>query len=350
MIAFPRTLFVGRGNSGVCWYRSALPAAALGADWLGVVGEPGALRRVTGGFGMALEEDEWTSYDVVVLQLVHGAKWNRRIAELQAAGVTVLYEIDDDLRAVAAEPGHEFARLFPPQRLRAHEAAIRACDGLICSTRALSERLADLHDWRHVCENGIDLARYPYPLPERDSVTIGWAGGTGHERALRPWLPAVAAVLEAHPHTRFRTVGQPYGRELAERFGAERAGAVPFAALDTYPAAMAAFDVALAPAAPSAFFTAKSDLRFLEAAALGLPVVADPVVYPTLVHGETGLHATTPEEAREHLETLVGDPELRRRLGTAARAYVERERSMPAAAHRWAIAIATMRAGAAVAV
>jgi glycosyltransferase involved in cell wall biosynthesis len=350
MIAFPRTLFVGRGNSGVCWYRSALPASALGADWLGVVGEPGELRRLTGGFGVALDEDEWTDYDVVVLQLVHGAKWTRRIAELQDAGVTVLYEIDDDLRGVAAEPGHEFARLFPPQRLRAHEAAIRACDGLICSTRALSDRLADLHDRRYVCENGIDLGRYPYPLPERDSVTIGWAGGTGHERALRPWLPSVAAVLEAHPQARFRTVGQPYGRELAERFGAERASAVPFAALDSYPAAMAAFDVALAPAAPSAFFTAKSDLRFLEAAALGLPVVADPVVYPTLVHGVTGLHAASPEEAREHLETLIGDPELRRRLGTAARAYVARERSMPAAAHRWAIAIATMRAGAAVAV
>ena len=30
---------------------------------------------------------------------------------------------------------------------------------------------------------------------------------------------------------------------------------------------------------------------------------------------------------------------------TAARAYVERERAMPAAAHRWATAIATMRAG-----
>jgi glycosyltransferase involved in cell wall biosynthesis len=350
MIPFPRTLFVGRGNSGVCWYRAALPAAALGADWLGVVGEPGSLRRVTGGFGMTLNEEEWAGYDVVVLQLVHGAAWNRRIAELQDAGVTVLYEIDDDLHAVAAEPGHEFARLFPPQRLRAHEAAIRGCDGLICSTRTLSERLADFHDRRQVCENGIDLARYPYPLPERDSVTIGWAGGTGHEHALRPWIPAVAAVLEAHPQARFRTVGQPFGRELAERFGPERASAVPFAALDTYPAAMAAFDVALAPAAPSAFFTAKSDLRFLEAAALGLPVVADPVVYPTLVHGVTGLHAASPEEARAHLETLVGDPELRRRLGTAARAYVERERAMPAAAHRWAIAIATMRAGAAVAV
>jgi glycosyltransferase involved in cell wall biosynthesis len=348
--AIPRTLFVGRGNSGICWYRSALPAAALGADWLGVVGEPGALRRVTGGFGVALDEDAWTGYDVVVLQLVHGVAWNRRIAELQHAGVTVLYEIDDDLRGVAAEPGHDFARLFPPQRLRAHEAAIRACDGLICSTPALSERLADLHELRFVCQNGIDLARYPHPLPQRDSVTIGWAGGTGHERAVRPWLPAVTAVLEAHPEARFRTGGQPYGRELAERFGAERASAVPFAALDTYPAAMAAFDVALAPAAPSAFFTAKSDLRFLEAAALGLPVVADPVVYPTLVHGSTGLHAASPDEAREHMEALVGDPALRRRLGAAARAYVERERSMPAAAQRWAIALAAVRAGAAVAI
>src|SRR5215216_3622277 len=131
-----RTLFVGRGDSGVCWYRCALPALALDADWLGVLGEPGALRRVTGAFGVALEEEAWTDYDVVVLQLVHGARWLDRIAALQRAGVTVLYEIDDDLHAVAAEPGHELATGFGPQRLRAHEAAMRACDGLICSTPA----------------------------------------------------------------------------------------------------------------------------------------------------------------------------------------------------------------------
>jgi glycosyltransferase involved in cell wall biosynthesis len=330
-----RTLFVGRGNSGVCWYRCALPATTLGADWLGVVGEPGSLRRLTGSWDLPLDEDAWTGYDVVVLQLVHGAGWLRRIGELQRAGVTVLYEIDDDLRGVAAEPGHEFARLFPPQRLRAHEAAIRACDGVICSTQALAERLADLHAHRVVCTNGIDLGRYPYPLPQRDSVTIGWAGGTGHERAMRPWMPVIADVLEARRAARFRTVGQPYGLELAERFGSERASAMRFAALDTYPAAMAAFDVALAPAAPSAFFTAKSDLRFLEAAALGLPVVADPVVYPAIVHGSTGLHAATPDEAREHLLALVDDPSLRGELGSAARAYVERERAMPVAARQW---------------
>ena len=327
-------LFVGTGNGGVCWYRCALPATALGADWIGVVGEPGALQRATGGFAEPRDEAAWAGYDVVVLQLVHGDAWLRRIAELRAAGATVLYEIDDDLRGVAAEPGHEFAAKFPPQRIRAHEAAIRACDGVICSTPALAERLAGLNRRIHVCENGIDLARYPYPVPRRETVTLGWAGGTGHERAMRPWLPVIADVLEARPQARFRSVGQPFGARLAERFGA-RATAVPFTALDTYPAAMAAFDVVLAPAAPSAFFSAKSDLRFLEAAALGLPVVADPAVYPSVVHGETGLHAATPHEARDALLALVDDPALRRRLGDAARAYVERERAMPGAAGAW---------------
>jgi glycosyltransferase involved in cell wall biosynthesis len=334
-----RALFVGTGNGGVCWYRCALPASALGADWIGVVGEPGALRRATGGFAEPRDEAAWAEYDVVVLQLVQGDAWLRRIAELQSAGVTVLYEIDDDLRGVAAEPGHDFAAKFPPQRIRAHEAAIRACDGVICSTPVLAERLAGLNERIHVCPNGIDLARYPHPLPRRETVTLGWAGGTGHERALRPWLPAVAAVLEARQEARFRSVGQPFGRRLAERFG-DRSSAVPFTALDTYPAAMAAFDVALAPAAPSAFFAAKSDLRFLEAAALGLPVIADPAVYPSVVHGETGLHAATADEAREHMLALVDDPRLRREVGAAARAYVERERAMPVAARAWERALA----------
>jgi glycosyltransferase involved in cell wall biosynthesis len=340
-----RTLFVGRGESGVCWYRCALPALALDADWLGVVGDPGALTRVTGGFGVPLDEDAWTGYDVVVLQLVHGDRWLDRIAELQQAGVAVLYEIDDDLHGVAAEPGHEFAPNFGPARLREYEAAMRACDGLICSTAAVADRYAALNERCFVCPNGIDLPRYPYPLPERETVTIGWAGGTGHERAVRPWLPEIAAVLEARPQARLRTVGQPFGRELAGRFGPDRASAVPFAGIDTYPAAMAAFDIALAPATPSAFFTAKSDLRFLEAAALGLPVVADPAVYPSVVHGETGLHAATPAEAREHMLALVDDPALRRRLGEAARSYVERERAMPVAARRWAEALLKVAGG-----
>jgi glycosyltransferase involved in cell wall biosynthesis len=330
-----RALFVGRGQSGVCWYRAALPAIELGCDWLGVTGEPGALRRHTGARGLALDERAWDGYDVVVLQLVSGARWVRRIEELRRAGVAVLYEIDDDLHAVAGAAEHEFALLFDHERLRGHEAAMGACDGIIVSTPALADRYAPLGPPLHVCQNGIDLPRYSYARPQRDTVTIGWAGGTGHGPAVRPWLDAVADVLAAVPETRLCTIGQPFALTLADRFGPDRCTAIPFGALDTYPAAMAAFDIALAPAAPGPFFAAKSDLRALEAAALGLPVVADPRVYGSVRDGVTGLHAVSPDGARACLLTLVGDAALRARMGAAAREWVTRERSMPVAARRW---------------
>ena len=50
-MSLPRTLFVGIGASGPAWYRAALPATALGADWVGVRGTPPELRFVTGDTG-----------------------------------------------------------------------------------------------------------------------------------------------------------------------------------------------------------------------------------------------------------------------------------------------------------
>ena len=326
-----KTLFVGRGDSGVCWYRCALPALALGADWLGVIGEPGTLqqrhrrlRRAAGRGRLERTTTSWSCSSSTARTGWIGSPSSSAPASSCSTRSTTTSTPSRPSRATSSPPPSG------PHRLRAHEAAMRACDGLICSTAAVADRYAALNERSFVCPNGIDLPRYPYPRRARDTVTIGWAGGTGHERAVRPWLREVAAVLAARRRT--RACGPSASRSAAsslQRFGTERASAVPFAAIDTYPAAMAAFDIALAPAAPSAFFAAKSDLRFLEAAALGLPVVADPASTRRVVHGETGLHAATPDEAREHMLTLVDDAELRRRFGEAARAYVERERAMP---------------------
>jgi glycosyltransferase involved in cell wall biosynthesis len=98
---------------------------------------------------------------------------------------------------------------------------------------------------------------------------------------------------------------------------------------------MANFDIAIAPAGRSNYFRAKSDLRWLEAGALGLPVVADPFVYGEIEHGVTGLHAETAEEAERHLLALVDDREARERIGAAARAHVVEHRSSAVMARRW---------------
>jgi glycosyltransferase involved in cell wall biosynthesis len=247
----------------------------------------------------------------------------------------VLYEIDDLLDAVRKTAGHEHAKAFDRRWVVASEMAMRVCDGVICSTEFLARRYAAVNPRVSVCRNGLDLRRYALSRLPRETVTIGWSGGAGHESAMKPWLPAVREVLRTLEHTRFMTVGAPYAELLQDEFGTGRAIAIPFGQLETYPAAMSNFDIALAPAAPTNFFRAKSDLRWLEASALGIPVVADPGVYPDVEHGVTGLHAATPAEAAELLRALAASRELRERIGGAAREVVSRTRRIEVVAEEW---------------
>jgi glycosyltransferase involved in cell wall biosynthesis len=335
----PRTLFLGRALSVAAWYRMILPAIHLGCDWVGVAGRPPNWIVGTGNVGGALTEADVAGYDVVVLQAQRGAAWEALVRRLRGAGVVVLFEIDDYAHAIHRVSDHDFARVWDKAALRELDAVMGACDGLIASTPYLAERYGDRTPRTWLCRNGIDLPRYDLTLPARADVVIGWAGATGHGDALRPWIAAVAAVMDARADTRFVTIGQPFADELAGRFGSARALSLPFGPLETYPAAMTHFDVALAPAGDSGFFRAKSDLRWLEASALGIPAIADPAVYPDVEHGVTGFHADTPGQARDALLALVADAELRRRVGEAARAVVRETRTMHAMAPQWAAAL-----------
>ena len=179
-----RTLFIGIGMSAPCWYRCALPAMQLGAEWCGVRGEAPKLQFVTGASTRALDVEELFSYDTVVLQQPRGAGWLKLIRRLQAAGVTVLFEIDDDVHAVRKIASHAHRGTYGKNYVRDIELNMRACDGLIVATEFLAQRYRPLNPRVWVCRNGLDLGRFDLTPPGNgDQVTIGWAGGTGHEEA-----------------------------------------------------------------------------------------------------------------------------------------------------------------------
>jgi len=338
-------LFVGIGQSAPCWYRCALPARALGADWIGVAGDPTALTIRTGQTTRDIGGiDDLAAYDVVVLQQPRGQAWLDAIAELQRRGTRVLFEIDDDVHGAAKAVDHGTAAKFTKPVLRQLELAMRAADGIICSTDWIAKRYASFNSETWVCENGVDLSRYALTRPPRETVTIGWAGGTGHRPAMVPWLRELLHVLAVRPSTRFMSVGaEDFASALAERFGSARCIGLPWGPIETYPAAMSSFDIALAPAARTPFFRGKSDLRWLEASALGIPTVADPTLYRSIVDGVTGLHAATPAEAREAILELADDEALRERIGAAARAYVREHRCIQAVAPQWERALTGAR-------
>jgi glycosyltransferase involved in cell wall biosynthesis len=336
----PRTIFVGNGKSGVAWYRCALPAMYLDVDWVGAAGAPGDLRFVTGLTEHQLAPADLLDYDVVVLQQPSTPAWCELIGKLQAAGVTVLFEIDDYIQVIHKLPDHPQARHFGPEVVHWYEECMRAADGVICSTEWLAERYRRFNPRVWVCRNGLDLGRYDLTRPRRPGVAIGWAGGAGHLHGALPWLKEVAVVMEERPETRFVSVGTQYANSFSERFGPARGLSVGWAPLDSYPASMTMFDIAIAPAGKTHFFRGKSDLRWLEASALSIPVVADARVYTDIEHGVTGFHAHTAAEVRDTLRMLVDDADLRERVGADARAHVREHRDMRVMAGQWA---ATLR-------
>lgn len=332
--------FVGLGSSAVCYYRVMLPAMRLGCDWTGVVGKPPQLMYLTGlvrteGGIFESKLPDLTEYKVVVLQQPNDPAWFGEIDRLQKKGTKVLFEVDDYLHGIRKVQGHDFAEHFGKDMLQRAEVLMKMSDGIICSTPFIAKRYRKFGD-TYVCRNGLDLERYALTRPKRPTINIGWAGATGHREGMAKWIQAVHQVMTEREDTCFISVGRPFAGGLGKIFGEERCLSIPFAAIEQYPAAMTMFDIALAPAGKGGFFRGKSDLRWMEAGALAVPTIADPMVYDRIEPGVNGFHADDPRECLEILRRLVGDAELRTIVGEAAQGFVRENCSIEVTAGQWA--------------
>lgn len=330
-----KVLFIGLGDSAVAWYRCILPAMFMGADWVGLSGEPPKLRFHTGLVQGETKMANIPEYDVVVIQQPRGKGWLKIIRELQSAGKRVYFEIDDYVHAIRGMEDHDFKEFFDKPALATLELNMRVADGIICSTDFIARRYKRFNANTMVCENGVDTGRYAMTRPPRPTVNVGWAGATGHKKGVMAWLDRVGHVMERHDNTCFVSIGQDFAAYFKEAFGARRALSIPWTMIDTYPSAMTTFDVALAPAGEGNFFRGKSDLRWVEAGALGIPTIADPRVYHHITDGVDGFHAATPDELEDVLELVITDADLRTAVGERAKLYVADHRDMRVAVGAW---------------
>ena len=327
---------MGLGTTAPCYYRIMLPAMQLHCDWVGVNGYPPKLHLVTGSVrGDSKMHDLIDDYRVVVLQQPSGDSWEALIDAMRERGKKVVFEVDDYLHGIEKKSDHEFAHAFDKRALVLFERCMRACDALIVSTEYIAQRYKKFNPNVYVCRNGIDLRRYQLTRPKRETVNIGWAGATGHTKSMMPWLNHVNAIMAQKPETCFVSIGMPFADALRPYVGEERAISIPWAAIEQYPSAMSMFDIALAPGGSGAWYKGKSDLRWLEASALGIPIIARGSVYPEIEDGVTGFKATNPMEMSEALMGLLGDEGLRDRIGAAAKEYVVENRRIEVMAEDW---------------
>jgi len=326
-------LFLGKGSQAVSWYRTAMPSMYLGTDWMGILGEPPDLKSQA---TLKRRPDVWSNpedYKVVVIQQVKGEAWTKKILELRARGIKVIYENDDYLRGLAEIESHQNREWFQ-KYAKDYEMCMAACDAMIVSTDWLAERYGEFNKNVYVCRNGIESKRYAqFKLPERTSYNVGWAGGMGHKETASTWIPAIVNLLDEYEDMRFISLGLPLADLIPDR--PSQSVSLPWASIENFPAALTNFDVALAPAGKTDFFAAKSDLRWLETGALGIPLIADPFVYKDIEHGKTGMLASTPAEAEDCIRQIVEDPGLYQKISRNVQKKIQDERTIEVMIQQW---------------
>ena len=206
--------------------------------------------------------------------------------------------------------------VFGADRLRRMEMIMRVVDGIICSTVVHRPplQLVQRRARGNAATASTSSATSGRSRRARASRSAGpAASGTGsRSRAGSRRCAPSCAPAPRRASCRSGTRRPP---SYVEEFGPERAVAYPTAKIEVYPASMTLFDVAIAPSAENNQFRGKSDLRWLEASAVGIPLVAHPEVYPDIEDGVTGVHASTPAEVEAALLRLIDDADERERIG-----------------------------------
>ena len=259
--------------------------------------------------------------DVLVLHGVHpdlppAARWRRD------RGRVTVFEASDDYFDLQPWTDASAAWL---DRTRHDQfwQLVGAADAVQTSTPELADRWSPKARAVLVFPN--DLGAVP-PLPApRDPgpLTVGWAGSATH---LADWLSVATALqrwVAGRSGVRLAAMTDEAARHYV-RLPADRYRFQPRGTLAEYERFLGTLDAAVVPLLPSPFNRGRTDLKFRELAARGVPgVYADAGPYRRAVeHGRTGLLFRTPAEMIRHLDALADDPALRRSIRAAAHAQV----------------------------
>ena len=250
--------------------------------------------------------------DVIVMQRPAEKWWAELIPMLQEVGIKVVVDVDDLFDGI--DDGNYAKQYYDPSKranaARNHEWTDLACkraDLVTCTTPALARRYGHGH--------GIVLPNY---VPEtylsitgERPNTIGWSGSVlTHPHDLQVTRGAIPDALQ-NTDWEFHHIGSGAGVKDALGLPNEPSNTqwVPFA---DYPTELAKMEIGIVPLADTPFNEAKSALKMMEMASVGVPVVGSPTDDNARVAAlGIGRLASTPQKWRKHLKALMNSADYR---------------------------------------
>ena len=333
----PHVMFVsGEADTPGHKYRIKNIATALAPRFFDV-----AILRIE-DFPQALNQISGT--DIV---WIWRARWTENVQMVidaaRATGAKIVFDVDDLMfRPELATPSiidgirsQGFSEVAVQQMYGLVQKTMNQADHCVAPTESLARELADFHKPITVIPNGFDHETFEVSRAARLAaierrknrdglIRIGYATGSRtHQKDFAVAAPAIADILNEYPETRLvlfeNTIDLTEFPEL-EAFSS-RIEWRQFVPIDQLPNEYARFDINIAPLeAGNRFCEAKSELKFFEAALVGVPTIASPTgpFVDAIRQGETGFLANDRSDWYRYLSILIADSDHRRKIADTA--------------------------------
>jgi len=278
-----RVIVVPNRRDAMGYYRLMWPAYALqinGHDVQVAMGDEvdgtrsrSPIQWVPTADGKHVKDVNTPNCDVIVLQRCTQWLLVEIIEIWQSRGIKVVMDLDDDFRTIdpmANPAAHKLLHSGGEVSWQAADAACRTVDSMIVSTPALQRLYGGTLIRNHIPSWYLDVPHSVY----RKLGMFGWSGAIKYR------------------HTDPEVVGRSFARLQSDGFrmgmvgdgkGVQEAFHLPYPPLSTgfvliedYPLLVTSFHVGTVPLKDLAFNRAKSWLKGIEYAALGVPFVASP--------------------------------------------------------------------------
>jgi glycosyltransferase involved in cell wall biosynthesis len=285
------------------------------------------------------------------LVILHRTAWTPLLGDVvdiaHWRGKPVVFETDDLVFAPEVFDRIAVLDTMPPdqaQRFRADLArqveTFRHADCVLTTTQYLADAAVARGKPAYIQRNAfsaemVQAAERAYALRQQHlsaqtagedrPVVIGYFSGTGsHNRDFAVVAPVLAELMAHNPRLWLHLSGhiETGGTLLAF---SDRIRRAPYVAWQELPNLVAQVDINLAPLElDNPFCQAKSEIKYTEAALVGVPTVASPTeaFAHAMRDGETGLLAASAAAWKAALQVLSEDSAARARLGEAARRAV----------------------------
>ncbi len=331
----PRIVFVsGEPHTAGHYYRVANLASSLPPAYFETL--------VISSADANLRLEDITKADLVWIWRARlSAQTAALVSAAHDAGAVIVFDVDDlmfrpELAKTSLIDGirtQNMSEADVRSFYQAVELMVLEADRCTAPTIPLAREIRDLHKPATVIPNGFSAEtlqrsraamRARREAPHDRLVRIGYASGTlTHQRDFAEVVPAVAAILRENASARlvlFR--GATDISEFPELAGfAEQIEWRDRVPVKDLPNEYARFDINIAPLeAGNRYCEAKSELKFFEAALVGVPTIASPTrpFAEAIQHGKTGFLAKDFAEWHNALQHLVSNRDLRRLIADQA--------------------------------